>query len=273
MSRFAIAAATLSLVLPITSGAHARQSEAQIAAARPADAATRAAYERADALARSVFWSNEHNINPLDPVAGVKMAQALRELGQFDQAATAAEAVLSAQPDNAEAMLELGRAHIARGQAFYGIEALEKARDANRRDWRPLSLLGVAYQQVRRPQEAQAAWNAALALSPDNPDVLTNAAMAWMGSGDLAQAEALLRRAAARPDASLKIHQNLALALGLQGKMSEAEDILRRRLPPEHADQNLAWLNARNSDRPPASAPQDPPSSGRTWNSLQQPVN
>ncbi len=112
-----------------------------MAAPVPADAATRAAYERADPLARSIFWSNEHNLNPLDPEAGVKMAQALRELGQYDQAASAADNVLTAQPDNYEAMLELGRAHIARGQAFYGIAALERARDARPRDWRPLSLL------------------------------------------------------------------------------------------------------------------------------------
>ena len=273
MSRFALAAATLSLALLAPAAAFAQSPEAaRVAAPVPADAATRAAYERADPLARSIFWSNEHNLNPLDPVAGVKMAQALRELGQFDQAASAADNVLTAQPDNYEAMLELGRAHIARGQAFYGIAALERARDARPRDWRPLSLLGVAYQQVRRPADAQAAWTQALNLSPDNPDVLTNSAMAYLGAGDLTQAETLLRRAAAQPNASLKVHQNLALALGLQGRMTEAEAILRRQLPPEQADQNLQWLAARTA---PGAAPVAPPSgaatasTARTWNSVQ----
>lgn len=280
MSRTVLVAATLSLVLSAP-GAFAQSApEAATAVAplpQPADAATRAAYDRADALSRSVFWSNEHNINPMDPVAGVKMAQALREMGQFDQAATAAENVVAAQPNNTEAMLEVGRAHIARGQAFYGIAALENARDRNPRDWRPRSLLGVAYQQVRRHEDAQAAWSEALALSPENPDVLTNSAIAYMGSGDLVQAEALLRRAAAQPNASLKVHQNLALAMGLQGNMTGAEAILRRQLPPEQADQNLEWLAARTQPAMSPSTPDSPtpvsatPSSTtRSWNSLQQ---
>src|SRR5690606_34640042 len=168
---------------------------------------------------------------------------------------------------------EVGRAHIARGQAFYGIAALEQAKAAAPRDWRPLSLLGVAYQQVRRPDDAKAAWAEALRLSPDNADVLTNAAIARIGEGDAPSAEILLRRAAAQPGAGLQVRQNLALALGLQGKTAEAEAILRRDLPPEAADQNLRWLAARM--QPGQSAAAVAPALGeasptaRTWSSLQ----
>jgi Flp pilus assembly protein TadD len=230
--------------------------------ARPADAATRASYDRMDALPRSVFWARENDINPRDPVAGVKLSQALRELGQFDQAAVTAQSVLVVQPTNEEAMLEVGRAHIARGQAFYGIAALEQARAAAPQDWRPLSLLGVAYQQVRRNDDARIAWNEGLRLSPDNPDILTNAAIALMSAGNAAGAEALLRRAAAQPTATLKVRQNLALSLGLQGKTAEAEQILRRDLPPEAADRNIRWLQARAAQ---AAANAET----RTWSSVQ----
>ncbi|MBA4808254.1 tetratricopeptide repeat protein [Brevundimonas sp.] len=230
----------------------------------PAPAETRAAYERMDALSRSVFWASEQEVNPADPVAGVKLAQALRELGRYDQAAEAVQATLTVQPDNLDALLELGRAHIARGQAFYGVAPLEKARDQAPRDWRAYSLLGVAYEQVRRFDDARAAWNQALVLSPDNPDVLTNAAMAAMTQGDAPAAETLLRRAAAQPAASGKVRQNLAMVLGLQGKMGEAEQILRRELPPELAERNLRWLQARNAAG--ASASTD---TARTWSSLQ----
>src|SRR5690606_38937038 len=141
-----------------------------------------------------------------------------------------------------DAMLELGRAHIARGQAFYGIAALEAARDAAPADWRPLSLLGVAYQQVRRHADAQDAWAQALRLSPENPAVLSNMGMAMVSGGDAAGAEPLLRRAAGQPGATLQVRQNLALVLGLNGRRDEAEQILRRHLPPEQADRNLQWL-------------------------------
>jgi len=252
------------LLTPAPALAQTTPQAPQAATAQPrakADAATRAQFDRSDALSRSVFWGGERDADPLDPVAGVKLAQALRELGQFDKAAEAAQATIAVQPDNVEALLELGRAHIARGQAFYGVAALEQARDLAPRDWRPLSLLGVAYSQVRRADDASAAWSAALQLSPENPTVLANMAMSQATAGDLAGAEGLLRRAAASPDATLQVKQNLALVLGLQGKSAEAETLLRRQLPPEAADQNLEWLRARAKDQAGA---------GRTWGSLQQ---
>jgi len=228
---------------------------------QPATAEVRAAYERTDALSRQIFWTDQADINPMDPVAGVKAAQALRELARFDQAAEMASRVLVVQPANVEAMLELGRAHIARGQAFYGIAALEGARDARPADWQAWSLLGAAYDQVRRPDDARAAWAQALALSPENPAVLSNMAMSAMTRGDAATAEPLLRRAVAQPGASLKVRLNLAMVLGLTGNLTEAEQMLRRDLPPEAADRNLAWLRERAGGTGVDQA--------RTWGSLQ----
>ena len=265
MSRTLARIATMAVFAALASPVLAQQAPtAESAAARArtaASAETRAAYDRADALSRSVFWTEQAEIDPSDPVAGVKAAQALRELGRFDQAAEMAQRVLLVQPANLEAMLEAGRAHIARGQAFYGIHALETARDAHPRDWRVWSLLGAAYEQVRRAEDARAAWAQALQLSPENPDVLANMAVAAMVRGDNAAAEPLLRRAAAQPGASLKVRLNLAMVLGLNGNLSEAEQILRRVLPPEQADSNLAWLRARAGGAQQASV--------RTWDSLQ----
>lgn len=268
MSRTAAAAATVIAVLMAGTPVLAQTAtEARVApVAAPAriksDEATRAAYERRDALSRSVFWANEQQADPMDPVAGVKLAQALRELGRFDAAAEAAQNTLLVQPENTEAMLELGRAHWARGQAFYGIAALEKARDLTPGDWRPWSLLGAAYEQVRRHDDATAAWRQALAISPDNPAVLTNMAMAQMAANDLPGAETLLRRATAQSGATIQMRLNLALVLGLQGKTGEAEALLRRDLPPEQADRNLQWLRDRTR-------PEQASAGGRTWGSLQ----
>lgn len=265
MSRFLTLLATLTLGFsgPVTLAV--AQTPEAASSVRLADAATRTSYDRADPLSRSIFWAEQNRINPMDVEAGVKQAQALRELGQFDQAAQVSSTVLTLQPRNLDAMLELGRAHIARGQAFYGIAALEQARDQAPRDWRPLSLLGVAYQQVRRPDEAQAAWASALQLSPENPDVLANAAMAHMAGGNATEAENLLRRAANQPRAGLKVRQNLALVLGLQGKISEAEAILRRDQPPEVAEANLRWLAERMSSSSAPVAAVNTGSAPRTW--------
>jgi Flp pilus assembly protein TadD len=246
------------------------QSDAAAPARTPATAEERAAYGRLDPLARSVFWGREAEVNPADPVAGVRLAEALRQLGQNEQAVTAAEQVLVTQPDNVDAMLEVGRGHIARGQAFYGIAALERARDLAPRDVRPLSLLGVAYQQVRRTEDARGAWNAALRLSPNDPQVLNNAAMAQITAGDAAGAETLLRQAVTQAGATLQMRLNLAMALGLQGKMGEAEQVIRRDLPPETAEQNLAWLRSQAPQATASIAPDAAsPALVRTWSSLQ----
>ncbi|MBC1183003.1 tetratricopeptide repeat protein [Brevundimonas sp. WCHBH090558] len=276
MSRMPALLATVALIaLSGTPTLAADPTAATAAQARaPSSAAVRATYDRMDALSRSVFWATEQQADPTDAVAAVKLAQALRELGRYDQAAEAAQATLTLQPNNLDALLELGRAHIARGQAFYGVAPLEQARDLAPRDWRPYSLLGVAYEQVRRTDDARAAWNQALALSPDNPDVLTNAATAALTHGDAPGAETLLRRAAAQPTASAKVRQNLAMVLGLQGKMGEAEQILRRELPPEQAEQNLQWLRSRSTGGATtsgggAASPSPATDTARTWNSLQ----
>lgn len=268
MSRTSARIATIGLLFAgLASAALADPVVAPAAAApavrQPATADVRAAYDRADPLSRQIFWTDQAELNPMDPVAGVKAAQALRELGRFDQAAEMAGKVLLVQPANVEAMLEAGRAHIARGQAFYGIAALEGARNARPDDWRAWSLLGAAYEQVRRADDARAAWAQALALSPDNPDVLSNMAISAMTRGDTAGAEPLLRRAAAQPGASLKVRLNLAMVLGLTGNLAEAEQMLRRDLPPEAADRNLAWLRERAGG---VGAGVD---QARTWGSLQ----
>lgn len=231
-----------------------------------ASAEERSAYSRLDPLARSVFWAREMEVNPADAEAGVRLAEALRQMGQFDQATTVGQQVLITQPTNIDAMLEIGRAQIARGQAFYGIAPLEQARALAPNDWRPLSLLGVAYQQVSRGADARAAWDQALTVSPDNPEVLTNAAMALVTEGDARGAETLLRRAVAQPSATQKMRLNLAMVLGLQGKAGEAEQIIRRELPPASADRNLQWL--RSQVAAPAGETTGP-ASARTWSSLQ----
>ena len=265
-SRRRLAGTGLSLVLALTGlpaaaaqGPTAAPDRAATAARRPATAEERAAYDRSDPLSRSAFWAAQQQANPADPVAGVKLAAALRDLGQYDRAVEAAQQTLIVQPANVEAMLELGRANIARGQAFYGIAPLEQARAAAPRDWRPLSLLGVAYQQVRRTDEARAVWNEGLRLAPDNPDILTNVGAALMAAGDAAGAETMLRRAVAQPGATLKMRLNLVLVVGLQGRMAEAEQMIRRDLPPEQADRNLDWLRAQTGG---------PAASTRTWGSV-----
>jgi Flp pilus assembly protein TadD len=235
------------------------------APSRKATAEQRAQAERLDPLARAAFWAHETDVDPADATAGIRLAAALRALGQYAEAAQSAQRVLTAQPDNLDALLELARAFVGQGQGFYAIEPAKHAQVLAARDWRPLSLLGVAYDQIHRNDDAAEAWRQALALSPDNPAVLSNMAMALAAQGDAAQAEALLRRAVAQPGATLQVRENLTLVLGLQGKLAEAEALLRQNLPPEQAEANLAYLQAISSHEPAASPSTTP---ARSWEAV-----
>lgn len=212
---------------------------------------------RLEPLARAAFWAREADLDPRDTEAGVRLAEALRSLGQFDDAIQAAQRVLVLNPASYDALMEVARSQVSKGQGFYAIDPARQALALSPRDWRAASLLGVAYEQADRDEEALAAHLQAQKLAPENPGVLTNLALFYAAHNDPARAETLLRKAAARPDATVAVRQNLALILGLQGRLDEAEKLARQDLPPEAVANNLAYLRAASSS-----------GAGRNWDSL-----
>ena len=237
--------------------ANVAQAEAD-AAPRKATPAQRAEVQRADPLTRMAFWSAEADRDGRDVEAAVALSQSLRALGRYDEASDAAARILIGAPDSFDALMEVARANIARGQGFYAIEPARKAAALQPRDWRPPSLLGVAYEQAKRDDEALAAHRQAVALAPTEAAPLANLAMHLASTGDLPGAEAQLRKAVALPSASIQIRQNLALVVGLQGRLDEAEKLARQDLPPESVDNNLAWLRAATGQSSPT----------RSWNAV-----
>ena len=260
----AILATVLAPALWLAVSAYAADKPAPVAqttadaAPRKATPAQRAEVQRADPLTRMAFWSAEADRDGRDVEAAVALSQALRALGRYDEAADAADRILVVAPDSYDALMEVARASIARGQGFYAIEPGRKAAALQPRDWRPLSLLGVAYEQAKRDDEALAAHRQAVALAPTEAVPLTNLAMHLAATGDLPGAEALLRKAVALPTATIQVRQNLALVVGLQGRLDEAEKLARQDLPPESVDNNLAWLRAATGQ----------PSATRSWSAV-----
>lgn len=255
----ATAPALAAALLAAASGAQARglfgmkpaSAPAAAAVAKPVRAtpAEREAADRLEPLARAAFWVRATNLDPTDADAQLRLSVSLRALERFDEAGAAAERAMAIQPGSEEPLLEFGRARIGAEQGFYAIEPLTRAAAAAPRDWRPHSLLGVAMEQVKRTADARGEYARALQLSPENPAVLSNLALLDAAEGDRASAEALLRRAAAHPASTVQERANLALVLGLAGKLGEAEQIIRRDLPPELAEQNLAYLKAAAAPR------------------------
>ena len=115
--------------------------------------------------------------------------------------------------------------------------------------------LGVALEQAGRGAEARVTFEQARKMAPHEPTILTNLGLSYLMAGDAGAAEKLLREAAALPGATAQTRQNLAVALGVQGRFAEAERLARVDLPPEAVADNMAYLRALLSD-------------GRRWGDL-----
>ena len=84
--------------------------------------------------------------------------------------------------------------------------------------------------------------------------MLSNLGMSYVLSKQLAKAEETLRRAQARARADDGIRQNLALAIGLQGRLGEAESIVarpicRRTRPPKTSAYLKQMLSRKDNPR------------------------
>ena len=269
----AVCAAAPAAAWPFGAAKPAASAKTDPNAPRKATPQERAAAGRLEPLVRAAFWQHELSTDPSDQEAGVGLAAALRAMGKDDEAADQADRVVVIAPKNVEALLESARDHIGAGHGFYAIQPLKDAEALAPKDWRPVSLMGVALEQTQRPDEALAAYNQALKLSPNNPAVLSNLALFMAVRGDAAGAEVLLRRAAAAPGSTAQERQNLALVLGLEGKTAEAEHLMRQDLPPEVADANLAYLKSGPAAVTPVSSAAQPvkpqAQTPRTWGSVQ----
>ena len=88
--------ASPALAFPFGKGADKAPAAEKPAAAAPAPrkatAQERAQIARLDPLARAAFWAHEAELDPNDVDAGVKLSQALRQMGNYGDALQAAQA-------------------------------------------------------------------------------------------------------------------------------------------------------------------------------------
>ena len=109
-------------------------------------------------------------------------------------------------------------------------------------DWRLLSAQGATLDQLGRYEESRQYYGSALKIAPDEPSVLSNLGLSYVLSKELPRAEQTLRRAYERGPTDPRVRANLALAVGLQGHVAEAEKIAKADLPAEEAAANVAQL-------------------------------
>ncbi|MEM7728858.1 MAG: tetratricopeptide repeat protein [Pseudomonadota bacterium] len=207
----------------------------------PAPREMRDNIETQELFAQAAFWSHEYELNPSDLEATLKLAAAVRKLGNPSRAVEITQTARQIHPRDPYLLAEHGAGLIADGRALDAIPVLDQGLRLAPSYARLWSLKGAALDQMEEYQAARDNYARALQITPNDPNVLTNLGLSHALSGDLRTAEMWLRRAADMPGSGAGARQNLALVLQLQGRTEEADRQNRlaslsqgdRRLPPE----------------------------------------
>ena len=179
---------------------------------------------------------------PKDVDAALQYGKALRATGQKSQAVAVLEQATIAHPGNKALLAGYGRALADNGNFQQAFDVLTRAHTPDDPDWRILSAQGAVLDQLGRYEEARQYYASALKIAPEEPSVLSNLGLSYVLAKDLPRAEEIMRRANSRPDADQRVRLNLALVVGLQGRLAEAESIVKADRPAEEAAANVADL-------------------------------
>ena len=195
------------------------------------------------------FYRRSLQDNPNQPKVEVSLGMALLDTGAPGEAAEVFRKVISRFPQDAGAQNGLGIALVQLGKPAAALDPLRKAAAAAP-DARLFRTLGVAENLLGQNQQAEADYSRGLTLAPDDPGLNNNLGLSMARSGNFDGAIAVLRRAAKSPNATPQTRQNLALALGLAGRTTEAAQVARTDLDEPSVKSNLAYYAVLRSMSP-----------------------
>ena len=246
MSRAKTSLAALAIVLCACATAPDPQekelSEALEAAMKPATPEEIAAANRADPLTKANFWAKEHSKDPENLDVALSFVTSLRGIGSNERAIEVLSQVLVVHPGNPDLLMALGRVMATEGNTLGSAKAFENATYTAPDRAETWAALGTALDKLERHKDAQTSYAQALSIEPNRTSTLTNYGLSLALTGDLPGAEAKLRQAAAQPDADLRVTENLALILGLQGRYDEMAEISGQHAPEGIVEENAKLL-------------------------------
>jgi len=177
------------------------------------------------AVAAVQQWGMAYSRNEKDKVAALNYAAALRAAGETGQAVAVMRKAAIYHPQDREVLAGFGKALAADGKFEEALATVRRAQRSDNPDWQLLAAEGGILDSLGQHDQARALYRQALVIAPGEPQILNNLGLSYVLTNELDEAEKVLREAAARPGATLKTHQNLALVLRLNGKAAEASQI------------------------------------------------
>lgn len=184
----------------------------------------------------------ERRPGSLEPILG--QARNLRYAGAPRDAIKVLRRAMNDLGEQPPLLLELAKAQFASALTVDSRETLARLRELTPDDWQVYATLAMLEDNKGRYAEAQALYQRALALSPDNPSIVNNYSLSLAQSGELGQAIQILEPIVYGERSTAQVRQNLAMLYVLNGDTESAEKLVEGDLPPDLARQNLSTFQS-----------------------------
>jgi len=186
-------------------------------------------YDAALALLDEAGRTND----PIAPVIRLRRAGVLQRMERNDEALREIERIGRDYPNSSTPDIELGDLLRLKHRYTEAIVAYDRVvgriRQPSTGDWIVYYSRGIAYERTGQWTRAEADFNHALVLSPDQPSVLNYLGYAWADMGrNLERARDMIQRAAARRPNDGAITDSLGWVMFRQGNLPEATKLLER---------------------------------------------
>lgn len=170
------------------------------------------------------------------------LGDSLYESRAFDEAVSTYEAALRLDAAAPDAHVGIGRVQLARNLPADALASFDRALALAPALPAALNGRGVALDLLGRPEEAREMYRLVLAQQPGNRGAQNNLALSELLSGNTDHAIEMLKELTADRSAGLpRVRQNLALALGMAGRMDAAAEVAQMDLGPEAVKENLTY--------------------------------
>ena len=169
------------------------------------------------------YWGKEYAKKPTELQPALNYARDLKAMGEKQKAYAVLQQASTLHTDSRELAGEYGRLALDLNQVGVANQLLTVADDPTKPDWRVISARGTVMAKQGKYSDAIPFYERALTLSPKNPTVMNNLAMAHAMMGDPKKAEEILRQAVTEDGATPNVRENLAIVLGLQGRYDESK--------------------------------------------------
>lgn len=182
--------------------------------------------------------------NPNDVSALLLQAEVLRQTGNAFVAETAIQHAYSIKPRDVRVLTELGKIQLG-DDAVSAELTFRRALSVSSGNEATMTDLGVSLDMQGKHEEAQSVYRAALLLGGGNQlATRVDLGLSLALSGSSREAIEQLRPAAALPNVSSRVRQDLAAALTLAGDKSAAESILGHDMSEEQVASLISGYEA-----------------------------